>query len=376
MPIFMDYHKDLDVTVEDVKTAHMSDLSTQAKYNVKNLKYWVNEQDGTMFCLMEAPDKESCAKMHEASHGNLACSIREIEKTVFEMLMGVIPSMDQGLAINKDGSIDTGYRFIMMVHITGQTGNGESPNCRPLKIPPGPVSMIREIIQKQQGGIIENIHDDYIVSAFDTSVRALKCALNIQQELRRQQDPDGQPLRNLSFSIGLAAGQPLTENDGFHEETIRKARHISRFAGDGLIKVSFLFNSLCDIEGTMLKIQHSSPAVEILERPGEQFIMQLMDTTEKILLQENFSIEQLCKEIGVSRPQLYRKINSLTGKAPTDWIRDLRLERAFHLMQIQHGNVSEIAYAAGFNNLSYFSKCFHKKYGMLPSQYLNTSLPA
>ncbi len=43
MPIFMDYHKDLDVTVEDVKAAHMSDLSVQSKYNVKNLKYWIKQ---------------------------------------------------------------------------------------------------------------------------------------------------------------------------------------------------------------------------------------------------------------------------------------------------------------------------------------------
>jgi AraC-like DNA-binding protein len=376
MPIFMDYHKDLDVTVEDVKAAHTADLATQAKYKVKNLKYWINEQDGTMFCLMEAPDEESCARMHEASHGNLACSIREIEKTVFEMIMGGIPSMDQGLARNEDGSIDSGFRFIMMVHITGQTSNGESARYRPLKIPHGPKSTIRGIIKKHQGGIIENIHDDYITSAFNTSVGALHCALDIQQKLNRQQDPDRGLVRTLSFSIGLAAGQPLTENDVFHEETLRKARHISRFTGDGQIKVSSLFNSLCDIDGIRQENQYSMPAIEILDKPGEQFIMQLMDTTEKTLLQENFSIEQLCKEIGVSRPQLYRKITSLTGKAPTDWIRDLRLERAFHLLQIQHGNVSEIAYEAGFNNLSYFSKCFHKKYGMLPSQYLNTSLPA
>ena len=375
MPIFMDYHKDLDVTVEDVKAAHMADLATQVKYKVKNLKYWINEQDGTMFCLMEAPDEESCARMHQESHGNLACSIQEIEKTVFEMIMGGIPSTDQGMARNEDGSIDTGYRFIMMVHITWQTSNGETANYRSLTIPRGPKSMIRGIIKRYQGGIIENIHDDYITSAFSTSARAFKCALDIQKELKVLQDSDRDPMQNLSFRIGLAAGQPLTEHDGFHEETIRKARYISRFTGDGQIKVSFLFNRLCDIEVSNQK-SHKIPDIEILDRAGEQFIMQLMIATEVTLNREQFSIDLLCREIGISRPQFYRKITSLTGKAPTDWVRDLRLERAFHLLQIQHGNVSEIAYEAGFNNLSYFSKCFQKKYGVLPSQYLKTSLPS
>lgn len=369
MPIFMDYHKDLDVTVEDVKAAHTADLATQAKYKVRNLKYWINEQDGTMFCLMEAPDEESCAKMHEASHGNLACSIREIEKTVFEMIMGTIPSSDQGVAKNEDGSIDSGYRFIMVVQITGQTGKNKSSKYRSLSIPMGPKNTIRKIINRHQGGIIENIQNDNITCAFSSSTRALKCALMIRQEFMA-------PEQNISFRIGLAAGQPLTENEGLHEETIRKARHIARFTGDEQIKVSSLFNNLCDIDGILDGTRDLPSAIERLDRPSEQFVMQLMDVTENIFLEEEFSIERLCKEMGVSRPQLYRKIIALTGKAPTDWIRDLRLERAFQLLQLQHGNVSEIAYEVGFNNLSYFSKCFQEKFGALPSQYLNISLPA
>ncbi len=374
MPIFMDYHKDLDVTVEDVRAAHMSDLSVQAKYKVTNLKYWVNEQDGTMFCLMEAPDEESCAKMHEASHGNLACSIQEIEETVFEMIMGSIPSSDQGVAKNQDGSIDSGYRFIMVMQITEQTANDKSSKYRSLSIPRGPKNTIRKMINRHQGGIIENIHDENITSVFHSSTRALKCALKIRQEFMT--DPDQDPERSFSFKIGLAAGQPLTENDGLHEETIRKARHITRFTGDGQIMVSSLFKNLCDIDGIIDGNVDLLSAIEILDRPNERFLLHLMDVTENIFLEEEFTIERLCKELGVSRPQLYRKITALTGKAPTDWIRDLRLERAFRLLQLQHGNVSEIAYEVGFNNLSYFSKCFHEKFGMLPSLYLNISLPA
>jgi AraC-like DNA-binding protein len=99
----------------------------------------------------------------------------------------------------------------------------------------------------------------------------------------------------------------------------------------------------------------------------------LTEVTESILGQENFSIDQLCKKMGISRAQLYRKIYSLTRKAPTDWIRDFRLDRAFELFGRQYGNVSEIAYEVGFNNLSYFAKCFYKKFGIQPSHYLNFS---
>ncbi|MEE9461851.1 MAG: nickel-binding protein [Bacteroidales bacterium] len=375
MPLFMDFHKDLDVTVEDVKGAHMSDLSVQSKYNVRNLQYWINEEAGTMFCLMEAPDEESCAKMHEESHGNLACAIQEVDTVLYEMIIGSIPTRDQGAVKNDDGSIDTGYRFIMMVQLTGQTNIDGSLAYRSLRLPRRPKSLIREIIGKHQGGVIDNINDDNIISVFKSSTKAVRCALKIQKEFMMQKDSDPDPELHLSLKIGIAAGQPLTENDGFYEETIRKARYFTRFAGDGKIKVSSFVSDLCDMDGIIREYQDLS-AIEILDRPGERFLMQLMDITESIFVQEEFSIERLCMELGISRPQLYRKITSLTGKAPNDWIRDLRLERAFQLLRIQHGNVSEIAYEAGFNNLSYFSKCFQKKFGLLPSQYLNISLSA
>jgi AraC-like DNA-binding protein len=375
MPLFMDFHKDLDVTVDDVKGAHMADLSVQSKYNVRNLQYWINEEAGTMFCLMEAPDKESCAKMHEESHGNLACAIQEVERALYEMIIGSIPTTDQGVVKNEDGSIDSGYRFIMMVQLIGQTIIDESSEYRSLEIPQRPKSLIREIINKHQGGVIENISNDNIISVFQSSTKAVNCALKIRKEFMMQQNSDPDPGLNLSLKIGIAAGQPLTENDGFYEETIREASYCTRFTGDGKIMVSSLVNDLGNLEGIIREHQELS-AIEILDRPSERFVMQLMAVTESIFVQEEFSIERLCMEMGISRPQLYRKITSLTGKAPNDWIRDLRLERAFQLLRRQHGNVSEIAYEVGFNNLSYFAKCFQKKFGLLPSQYLSLSLSA
>lgn len=373
MPLFMDFHKDLDVTVEDVKGAHMSDLAIQSKYNVRNLQYWINEEAGTMFCLMEAPDKESCAKMHEESHGNLACAIQEVDRALYEMIIGSIPTRDLGAVRNDDGSIDSGYRFIMMVQLIGQTIIDESSAYRSLRIPQKPKSLIREIINKDQGSVIENISHDNIISVFKSSTKAVKCALNIQKEFMMHRDAD--PRLNLSLKIGIAAGQPLTEHDGFFEETIRKARYVTRFADNGKIKVSSLVSDLGNLDELVREHEELS-AIEIFDRSSEKFVMQLMDITERILVQEEFSIERLGKDMGISRPQLYRKITSLTGKAPNDWIRDQRLERAFQLLRKQHGNISEIAYEVGFNNLSYFAKCFQKKFGLLPSQYIGLSLSA
>ncbi len=83
----------------------------------------------------------------------------------------------------------------------------------------------------------------------------------------------------------------------------------------------------------------------------------------------SFDIEILAKNLGVSRSVLHRKIVSLTGEAPGELIRQIRLKKAAELIEQKFGNLSEIALEVGFNNPAYFSEAFKKQYGMTPSQY-------
>src|SRR5688572_33295233 len=102
----MDFHKGLFVTVEDVKNAHIADERIQEKYGVKYHQFWVNEEAGAVFCLMEGPDKEACAAVHREAHGNIACSIVEVEPGFFNTLMGNGHRVDNGLVIYDDGMVD------------------------------------------------------------------------------------------------------------------------------------------------------------------------------------------------------------------------------------------------------------------------------
>ena len=70
MPLYMDIHKlGAPVTLDDVATAHAADLQTQGDYGVRYLRYWVSEPDGTIFCLVDAPDAEAAHQVHCAAHG-------------------------------------------------------------------------------------------------------------------------------------------------------------------------------------------------------------------------------------------------------------------------------------------------------------------
>lgn len=81
MPLYMDIHKGVEgLTAEAVAGAHMKDLEVQEKHGVKYLKYWFNEDDGSIFCLCEAPNKEAAKAVHVEAHGMAADEIIEVKE--------------------------------------------------------------------------------------------------------------------------------------------------------------------------------------------------------------------------------------------------------------------------------------------------------
>ena len=78
MPTYMDVHDLPGVKAEDVAKAHEADLETQGKHGVSYKRYWVDENAGKIFCLVEAPNKEAAIRVHRESHGLLADEIFEV----------------------------------------------------------------------------------------------------------------------------------------------------------------------------------------------------------------------------------------------------------------------------------------------------------
>jgi hypothetical protein len=81
MPLFMDVHTiNGGVRVDDVAKAHMADLQNQSKYDVQYLRYWVNEPEGKVFCLVDAPSAEDAAAVHREAHGLVADEIYPVQE--------------------------------------------------------------------------------------------------------------------------------------------------------------------------------------------------------------------------------------------------------------------------------------------------------
>jgi AraC-like DNA-binding protein len=90
--------------------------------------------------------------------------------------------------------------------------------------------------------------------------------------------------------------------------------------------------------------------------------MQHLDNAE-------FTVEALAEAVNMSRVQLHRKLRAVVNTTATNFIRDIRLTQAAELLVAGEDTVSQVAYAVGFDSLSYFGKVFQERYGVLPSQY-------
>jgi len=114
------------------------------------------------------------------------------------------------------------------------------------------------------------------------------------------------------------------------------------------------------------------PAEIPVSSVDETFIKDLQRLIEKNLSDELFSVEQLGKELYMSRATLYRKVLALTGEPPREFIKSYRLKRGAQLLEANFGNVTEVSVEVGFSSTAYFTKCFKEKFHQLPHAYQET----
>ncbi|WP_413669576.1 substrate-binding domain-containing protein [Mucilaginibacter sp. Mucisp86] len=113
----------------------------------------------------------------------------------------------------------------------------------------------------------------------------------------------------------------------------------------------------------------SKSTVPVSKALDKKFLNDFAGIVEQNLANENFSVDEICKLIGVSRIQLYRKVKALLGCSISDYILNRRLKKAKYLLMNEGYPISEITYMVGFSTPNYFSTVFKAKYGCTPSEY-------
>jgi AraC-like DNA-binding protein len=358
VPLFIDYHQlEPGLTIDDVRTAHQSDLDKQDLHNVKYLQYWVNKEDSMVFCLMEGPNSEACVNCHLESHGNTPCNIQEVEPGFLELIMGAGLQIDRHhMTLNVNGEADTAYRMVLV----GQFSNFKDGN----KEPSGKTfdqfkASIIKYLYATQGRLVEYSANSNLVAVFDSPFNALRCLKSIEL-LEDSSTFINQPVGKFSLYYGL----PLTYEGKFFQVAINHAQILCSIAEPGHLLISSRLKDLVDIQTFDFNIIKW----RVLNGTDEKFIIELFQTIEQNLGSDQFNVNYLTRELGISRTQLYRKTIVLTGKTPNQLVKEIRMKHAVKLIRNQEGNIAYIAQEVGYSNPSYFSKIFRETYGFLPSK--------
>lgn len=107
----------------------------------------------------------------------------------------------------------------------------------------------------------------------------------------------------------------------------------------------------------------------------DEFIIRLRKLLENNLSETDFNVKKLSSDLNMSTTHLYRKLKTLTGLSPVEFIRVFKLQKACELLANSNLSIKEIGYSLGFNNLSYFVKCFREQFNVTPSAYRHGGIP-
>ncbi|HWB91064.1 MAG TPA: two-component regulator propeller domain-containing protein [Puia sp.] len=236
------------------------------------------------------------------------------------------------------GQLDRYYRVVT-------AGNGEEGLQKANELAPDLI--VSDIVMPGMGGIemLDRIKSDENTSHIPVVLLSARCSIESQIE-------------------GLKYGADHYITKPFNTEFLIASIH-------NLIRLRRkLFEAL--VEKKRSKESSSEPMV--VTSRDETFLKQVIKVVEERMADTDFNIDVVAGSLAMSQKTFYRKFKSLTGLTPGEFVRDMRMERAKQLLDSGGGNISEVAYHAGFSNPKYFSTCFKEKYHVSPSEYAKSIL--
>ena len=362
MPLYMDIHLAPGVKAKDVAEAHRKDLLCQGEYGCNCMTYWIDEERETIFCLIDAVNKDAVKEMHSKAHGLIPNKIIEVSSSIVQSFLGRIYDPEDAFTIEDGLKVftDPSFRILMITKIADpyllqhQLG---SENASVL------ISRQNQIIRKNivshQGSEVELDSEGFIASFSSASLGAA-CALAIQKDIPIQD----KVLLNLKISIN--GGEPVEKSQKLFGDTIQLANYLCNIKSDGKIVVASKVRELL-IKDLLVKKNND---IMSLSPQDESLLHQLFTTFEKYAQDTSFDTQECCHALAMSQSQLYRKLISLTGLSFNVLLNDYKLEMAKELMKKNQYSISQITFETGFSSPSYFTKCFKKKYGLLPMEYM------
>jgi DNA-binding response OmpR family regulator len=114
----------------------------------------------------------------------------------------------------------------------------------------------------------------------------------------------------------------------------------------------------------------STPGSQVSLSSNDALLQKILSIIEQHLPDADFTMASMARELNISRSHLFRKVSAVTGYTPNDLLRIMRMKKAAMLFDSGETNVSRVMYEVGYNNPSYFSRCFREVHGINPSRYI------
>ncbi len=244
MPLFMDVHRLDGATPEAVAEAHLRDVDVQDKYGVKYLRYWMNEDAGHVFCLLEAPDVAAAAAVHREAHGLVADEIIEVESRIVSGFLGESAENPAGAVVTPDGAtLDPGTRTILFTDLAGWTTTverlGVADAVKLLRTHDG---IVRSALAARRGREVKRTGDGFM-AAFHSPSAAVDCAIAIQRAFAGHNA--AHPDRPLHVRAGLSAGEPVEDDADLFGASVHLAARTCAHAEPQQILAANVVAELC-----------------------------------------------------------------------------------------------------------------------------------
>jgi class 3 adenylate cyclase len=241
MPIFMDRHDIRGANAGDIAALHIKDVDIQARYNTKYMAYWFDEDRGTGFCLVDAPDAACAERVHREAHGQIASDIIPVDLATVEAFLGRIGDPRAGPS-HAAPAPDPALRAVMFTDIVGSTEMtarlGDSAALELVRVHD---ALVRRGLEAYSGREVKHTGDG-IMASFDEVANAVRAAADIQ---RRFAAFNADATESLSVRIGVHAGEPVAEHNDLFGATVQLASRLcSEAEADGIV-VSGFVRELC-----------------------------------------------------------------------------------------------------------------------------------
>jgi len=138
-----------------------------------------------------------------------------------------------------------------------------------------------------------------------------------------------------------------------------------------LVRLEKLLELRKKLQARYARVSDPTGEGEVLSIPEHPFLQKFYALVEAEIANPQLDMNQLCRALGMSRSQVYKKLKALTGKSATALIRSFRLHRGKQLLATTDLTISEVAYEVGFTSLNYFSATFFEEFGVRPSNARN-----